>query len=198
MSIIRNWVLYTASTYSIQCNKNLKIKSQPDFIHKGLPIVWLIAQSENSDSVKELFRFINKDLPILCSSDGDSTDKIVIKYHTADNSAAIQSAVSDVFPDCIQGNCVVHAKMSLRKKSISLGHDSNKGKVVERYRMMAPECPSLLSFKTISTCVLTFLRNSASSNGYPVAKAIEEFYVKGQKCNWFHVSSGLVSNANVN
>lgn len=193
MSLLRDWVMFTVCTYSIQRNQNTNIKSQPDYIHKALPIVWLIAQSENTDALRVLFKFMKEGLPLLCSPNDDTADELDVKYHTGDNSAAIQAAVSDVFPHCTQGNCVVHAKMSLKKKSIIMGIDSNEGKVIDRYRMMAPESPSLLSFKSVSECVLVFLRNSTNLKGSSVAKGIYEYYVKGQKCNWFHVSSGMVS-----
>ena len=111
--------------------------------------------------------------------------------------AAIQAAVSHVYPGCTQGNCVVHAKMNLGKKSKLLGESIDEGKLVNKYRFQAPECPSQLCFLCVSRCLLSFLRRSSNPNASSVAKGIEEYYVNEQKCNWYHVSSGMVS-ANAN
>lgn len=192
-SVIIGWVLYTACTYSIQPNQNTTRTNEADYIHKCLPMVWLIAKSENADAVKHLFRFIKTQLQNLCSAHNNVRDQIVIKFHTADNCAAIQAAVSHVYPGCTQGNCVVHAKMNLGKKSKLLGESSDEGKLVNKYRFQAPECPSQLCFLCVSRCLLSFLRRSSNPNASSVAKGIEEYYVNEQKCNWYHVSSGMVS-----
>ena len=190
-SSIKKWVLYTASTYSISFNNNTTAKSQPDYIHKGLPLVWLFIQSENSDALSKLFS-IMKNIPTILRSYNRNADPIDVRYHTADNSSAIQSAVSTVFPMCRQGNCVVHVKTNLKKKVSQLGSTStNHGKVVEKFRMVAPQSPSEVVFQAVSKCVLSYLRKFPNIEG--VAKNIEDFYVKGLKGNWYHVASGKVS-----
>lgn len=192
MSCIKKWVLYTACTYSIHSNADTNIKSQPDFVHKALPIIWLIAESENKDALTKLYEF-TRDLPSLFEPHDNVANSIVLKYHTADNCAAIQAAVHKVFPECMQGNCSVHVKTNLRKKAAELGVDTDESKLVDIYRMQAPTSPSLKSFRLVSKALITILRKSSNPKGIAIAKNIEEYYVNGRKGNWFHVSSGMVS-----
>ena len=86
---------------------------------------------------------------------------------------------------------MVHVKTNLKKKVTQLGISSNHGKLVEKFRMVAPESPSEVVFQAVSKCVLSYLRKFPDCDG--VAKNIEEFYVKGLKGNWYHVASGKVS-----
>ena len=127
------------------------------------------------------------------SVDNNASNVVDVRYHTADNSAAIQSAISSVFPACRQGNCVVHTKTKLGKKAAELGKDSKEGKLVNRFRTVAPNCPSEKSFRAVSAAILGFLKMSSSPRNVQIAKHIEDYYVTGMKGNWFHVASGAVS-----
>ena len=123
----------------------------------------------------------------------NASNVIDVRYHTADNSAAIQSAISSVFPQCQQGNCVVHAKTKLKKKAADVGKDSNEGKLLDWFRMAAPDCPSESSFRAVAKGVLDFLKKSSSQRKAQIAQHVEDYYIKGLKGNWFHVASGTVS-----
>jgi len=173
----------------VNFNNNTSAKSQTDYVHKALPLVWLFIHSENKDALTNLFEVMKRIPSMIQNRNNNAID---VRYHTADNSAAIQSAISRVFPQCQQGNCVVHAKTKLKKKAAELGKESNEGKLIEKYRMLAPNCPSEISFRAVSASILSFVKKSSCPRKAQIGRYIEEYYVNGLKGNWFHVASGMV------
>ena len=175
-------------------NDNTSAKSETDYIHKALPLVWLFIRSENKDALTRLFNVMRM-IPSMIPRNvhNNASNVIDVRYHTADNSAAIQSAISSVFPQCQQGNCIVHAKTKLKKKAAELGKDSNEGKLLDKFRMTAPNCPSEISFRAVSAAIINFLKKSSSPRKVQIAQHIEDYYITGIKGNWYHVASGAVS-----